>query len=426
MSSHTTSAPAPAHRTIRGALVRRIRLLRAHPVLSLPALEEGWRAWRGGYPADQEHEAHLRGAIDWLVRAQDATPDGGIARGFSLTRHPNFGARGWQPSYPETTGYIIPTLYAAARRLARPDLAARAERAARWEIEVQLASGAARSGVIGAPECPAAFNTGQVILGWLSAWEETGRNDFAEAACRAARYLTATLGADGCWRDGLPSHARTDSTLYHARAAWALAEAGDRLGDATFSAAGTRALRAAARLQTANGWLPQCCLSDPAQPLLHTLAYAVRGLLEGGRVLGEWSLIYVAERTAARLADSVRSDGWMPGRYRADWSPAVGWSCLTGQAQMANNWMRLAEVTGETRWLDPVPAVLGFLKRTQNRESQVSGVRGGIAGSWPVGGAYAAYELLNWATKFFADALMRHEAVVANGPGGVSPVSSLA
>src|SRR2546422_1920622 len=48
--------------------------------------------------------------------------------------------RSWQPSYPETTGYIIPTLYAAARRLGRAELAARAEAAARWEIEIQLRS----------------------------------------------------------------------------------------------------------------------------------------------------------------------------------------------------------------------------------------------------------------------------------------------
>jgi len=72
-----------------------------------------------------------------------------------------------------------------------------------------------------------------------------------------------------------------------------------------------------------------------------------------------------------------------------------------------------------------VPAVLRFLKRTQNRHSREPGVRGGIKGSWPVGGDYGAYEVLNWATKFFADALMRHEAVETHGLGGASPVSVL-
>ncbi len=93
---------------------------------------------------------------------------------------------------------------------------------------------------------------------------------------------------------------------------------------------------------------------------------------------------------------------------------------------MANNWMRLAVITGDPKWLEPVPAVLRFLKRTQNRHSTEPGVRGGIKGSWPVGGDYGAYEVLNWATKFFADALMRHEAVETNGLGAASPVSVLA
>ncbi len=411
---------------LQASVKGRLRTIRTHPLLNPTALIEGWRERFGGYPEDPEHEPHLVAAIEWLVRAQDATPDGGISRAFSLAWHPYFGGRGWQPSYPETTGYIIPTLYAAARRLGRAELAARAERAARWEIEIQLSSGAVRGGVIGAAESPAVFNTGQVLLGWLAAFEETGQGGFADAARGAACYLVAMLDSDGHWRGGNSQFARADATLYNTRTAWALAEAGARLGDGGFIDAAARSLRAAAALQTQNGWLPSCCLTDPAQPLLHTLAYAVRGLLEGGRVLDDPRLLEAAERAADALLATVRADGWMPGRYRADWSPAVRWSCLTGQAQMANNWMRLAVVTGDSKWLEPVPAVLRFLKRTQNRRSGEPGLRGGIKGAWPADGDYGAYEVLNWATKFFADALMRHEAVETHGLGAASPVSVLA
>ncbi|TMD71457.1 MAG: hypothetical protein E6I81_10485 [Chloroflexi bacterium] len=198
------------------------------------------------------------------------------------------------------------------------------------------------------------------------------------------------------------------------------------MGDHKFTGAAAHSLRAAAGLQAPNGWLPHCCLSDPDRPLLHTLAYAIGGLVEGGRVLGDPRLLRAAERTAGALMAAVRADGWMPGRYRSDWSPAVRWSCLTGQAQMANNWIRLAEITGDSQWLEPVPVVLQFVKRTQNRRSREPGVRGGIKGAWPVGGAYGAYEVLNWATKFFADALMRHEAIQTNGLGAASVISVLA
>jgi len=143
-------------------------------------------------------------------------------------------------------------------------------------------------------------------------------------------------------------------------------------------------------------------------------------------VLGDERLVRAAERAAWGLVATVRADGWMPGRYRRDWSPAVRWSCLTGQAQMANNWMRLAERSGDSRWLEPVAVVLRFLKRTQDRSSRKPGVRGGIKGSWPVGGAYGSYEVVSWATKFFADALMRHEAVQTHGLAAASPVPILA
>ncbi len=402
------------------------RRIRAHPLLNPTALVERSREWLGGHPADPEHEPHLVAAIAWLVRAHDATPDGGISRAYSLAWHPYFQRGGWQPSYPETTGYIIPTLYAAARRLGRAELAARAEAAARWEIEIHLPTGAVRGGVIGAPESPAVFNTGQVLLGWLAALEETGQGCFADAARRAARYLVATLDSDGHWRSDNSRFARADATLYNTRTAWALAEAGARLDDRRFTAAAARSLRAAAKEQAENGWLPHCCLTDPEHPLLHTLAYAIRGLLEGARVLGDAGLLRSAERAARALAAAVRADGWMPGRYRSDWSPAVRWSCLTGQAQMANNWIRLAQITEDPTWLEPVPAVLRFLKRTQNRRSRDPGVRGGIKGAWPVGGGYGAYEVLSWATKFFADALMRHEAIETGGLGAASTVPVLA
>jgi hypothetical protein len=411
-------------------MANRLRAVRAQALFNPPAWAERWREWLGGYRADPEHEPHLVAAIAWLVRAQDATQNGdagsGIARAYSLVWHPYFGLQGWEPSYPETTGYIIPTLYAAARRLAGRELAARAERAARWEITIQLPTGAVRGGVMGQPESPAVFNTGQVLLGWLAAFEETGDGVFADAARRAACYLVTTLDPDGHWRRGNSRFANPETTLYNTRTAWALAEAGVRLGNSTFTDAAARNLRTAAALQAPNGWLPQCCLSDPERPLLHTLAYAIRGLLEGGRVLGDAPLVSSAERAAAALAATVRADGWMPGRYGADWSAAVRWSCLTGEAQMANNWMRLAEITGDRQWLEPVPRVLGFLKRTQNRTSRDPGVRGGIKGAWPVSGGYGTYEVLSWATKFFADALMRHEAVEASGLGASSPVSALA
>ncbi|MEX2284713.1 MAG: hypothetical protein WEE89_19650 [Gemmatimonadota bacterium] len=401
------AAPGLGIRLAR-SLSARIRHVRGSPLLS-PVARRARLAEQAGHPIEEAHKPHLLEAIDWLVRAQDATPDDGFARGYSLIWHPYFRSQGWQASYPETTGYIIPTIYSAARMLGRPDLANRATRAAQWEIAVQLENGAVQGGVIGQKPTPAIFNTGQVIFGWLAALEETGDNSFEDAVRRAGAFLVS-VERDGEWIKGNSDFARKDATAYNARAAWALAEAGRVLHESRFTDAAARILQSVAASQHDNGWFPDCCLNDPKRPLLHTLAYTVRGMIEGGRVLADDTLLSAGKKAAAALAARVRDDGWMPGRFDADWQPQVEWSCLTGEAQMANNWMRLTEITGDAGWLEPVPNVLRFLKHRQDRKSFNRGLRGGMLGSSPIDGEYGRYELLNWATKYFADALMRHDA----------------
>ena len=85
--------------------------------------------------------------------------------------------------------------------------------------------------------------------------------------------------------------------------------------------------------------------------------------------------------------------------------------------------MRLYAMTGDGKWLEPVPRVLAFLKSTQNRSSSDPGLRGGIKGAAPVSGGYGRYEVLSWATKFFLDALRRHAAILDGRVGaGAQPI----
>ncbi len=387
-----------------------LRDLRSSPVSSAAALSESirWllRGFRSGTP---DPVASRDAAVDWLLRAQDARDGGGFARGYGLVFQGHLQTEGWQPPYPESTGYTISTLYLLAHHLDRPELADRATRAARWEAALQLPSGGVVAGVVGESDAPALFNTGQVLLGWLCAYRATGEWTFADSAWAAAEFLSERIRHDGRWsRDEAPM-ARRDSTLYYARAAWALAEAGVLFGEQRFRDAAARSLGAVAAAQRPNGWLPRCCLTDPDAPLLHTLAYALRGLLEGGRVLEDERMIEAAERGSAALAERVGDDGRMGGRFRSDWSEAVEWSCLTGQAQMCSVWLRLAAITGREAWSEPVSRVLDFVASTQNTSSRDPGLRGGIAGSAPIWGNYGRYEILSWATKFFVDALVRDE-----------------
>src|SRR5262245_26076600 len=108
---------------------------------------------------------HRLAAIHWLGRAQDASKDGGFCGRYRLDR-------GWTSSYPETTGYIVPTLLALARdpSLDGPALTARARRAVEFLLSVQLESGAFPGLEIAENRTePSPFNTAQIIHG-LVAW----------------------------------------------------------------------------------------------------------------------------------------------------------------------------------------------------------------------------------------------------------------
>src|SRR5438552_8027313 len=117
---------------------------------------------------------HLEAAIQWICRAHDQCGGKGVSLGFSLLH-------GWFPPYPETTGYIIPTLFDYAQLTGRDEYRSRAIRMADWEIEIQLPTGAVVGSIFRGPDHeakPVAFNTGQVILGWTRAYIDTTREQY--------------------------------------------------------------------------------------------------------------------------------------------------------------------------------------------------------------------------------------------------------
>lgn len=358
-------------------------------------------------------DADLVEAMGWLCRAQDAAGGGGVARSYTLRFMRRHGRRGWLAAYPETTGYIIPTFFDYAALTGKEEFRRRALKMAEWEIDVQMESGAVQGGVIGFPPTPAVFNTGQVLQGWARAFLETEDERFCKASMRAADFLVECQDEDGAWRRGGSQYARRGVHVYDARTAWGLLEASVITQDLRHREAALRNLDFVLDRQHPNGWFPDCCLDDDRRPLLHTIAYTMEGLLEAGVLAGESRYVEAARRPAETLLARQRPDGGLAGRFDGDWQPAATWSCLTGDAQTAIVWLRLFELTGERRYLDAARRLNRFVARTQDLAAANPGARGGIKGSHPIWGGYAPYEYLNWAAKFFADALMLERRLAA-------------
>jgi hypothetical protein len=160
----------------------------------------------------------------------------------------------------------------------------------------------------------------------------------------------------------------------------------------------------------ANGWLDTNCLQDSSQPFTHTIAYAMRGLLEIGDYAGREDFVLAARKIGDAMVAALPADGFLPGRFDADWKPTVKWSCLTGDCQLGINWGRLFQITGDARYRDATARILGFVKKTQLLADKEEARIGGIKGSHPINGGYHPWQYPNWATKFYADALMMDSA----------------
>jgi hypothetical protein len=343
----------------------------------------------------------LTAAYRWLCAAQDANRDGGVAGCYNL-------AHGWSASYPETTGYIIPTFlhYSTARD--EPAARDRALRMADWEVEVQLPTGAVRSGMMTTKVGPAVFNSGQVLFGWVAAHGATHDDRYAGAAARAAQWLTSVQDDDGAWRRHLSLLTTSTVQTYNVRTAFGLAMAGARFDERRWTDAAIANCDWALRQQQSNGWFASNAFSDQADPLLHTIGYVLEGVLGVGELVRREAYIDAVVRGVGPLVDAYGRDGVLKGRYDRAWRPSVSWRCLTGEAQVALVMLRLARLTDESKYTTTATSLLKGLSSLQDLRSTHSESHGAIAGSHPLWGGYGPFNYLNWAAKFFMDALLLH------------------
>ena len=343
--------------------------------------------------------------MDWLCRAQEAAGGRGVSAGYFLKR-------GWMPPYPEVTGYIIPTFLQYAACSGREEFVDRAIRMGEWEAEIQLANGAVRGG-IGLREYPIVFNTGQVLLGWLSLFRATGEQRFLHCACRGAIWLVENQDEDGKWSRHVYKH---HPHSYHARVAWALLETGTAAGEPRFRQAAERHLNWILSQRTKSDWIQMMGFAPDESPLTHTIAYTIRGMLESAPHLDpplKARILEAAQTVAAGLLakfQALDEGDLLPARFDQHLESSDAYSCLTGNAQLAIIWLKLPLPSLRDSLVASARRSIDQLKCIQCGPEMPADMAGSLAGSHPLGGAYVPYAFTSWATKFLADALMLYSA----------------
>lgn len=356
--------------------------------------------------APEEKKEKLRkgmdGIVKWLMTAQEQGSDDGIPS-FHLVH-------GWGSSYPETTGYIIPSLLRYAERNGKEEVRDRGLKAADWLVRIQKENGGWQGMRIEDDRPPVVFNTGQVIRGLLAAYERTGAPKYLEAARKGGDWLCELQEAEGYWiRNSSPEGQARVFTSFVDAPLIRLAEAS---GEDRYREAAKRNLEwIVQEKQHSNGWFPDCdnTVHKNDRPILHTIAYTIDGLLDSGELLGAQDLVQAASKPAEVLRDLFLDEHYLHGRYDREWKGSEH-TILTGDAQIAIVWQKLYRSGYGEKYFRAAKKMNEFLLRVQDREHDLGGsTKGALFGSFPFWGRYEKFAFPNWGMKFFLDSLALEE-----------------
>lgn len=356
-------------------------------------------------------EVHLRAAIAWLLQAQRAVSGdaglGGYAHSFHLSR-------GWQPPYPETTGYIIPSLHRAAEFFAGDaiwagEIRASIARAVAWLTHVQLPDGAFPD-LAGSPQV---FDTGQVLLGFNYLAEHAPELADMDVLQRAAAWLVSVQENDGSFRHhayhGLPHS-------YYSRVGASLIAAGRITGRSAFRDAGRANLAWTLQQQQSNGFFNHLSFEREA-PFLHTMIYVVEGLLMGFAETNDERYLNAALKFCEALRQAA--DSQPPcSQFNDDFTVANRERCLTGVAQWAGVCLEVAKLRGDADYRVIARRAIDYLKTRQIMGTRDTRLFGGLMGSDGPVGIYMRLAIPNWGLKFMIDALLASHAAESQARGG--------
>lgn len=342
------------------------------------------------------HRDHLKLAGEWLLNAQNISGDGGYAHSYSL-----YG--GWEKSYPETTGYIIPTMLQLANFLEDVRYRQSAVRAGEWLLEIQQSDGAFLD-LAGNRQI---FDTGQILEGLIALYETTAKNEFLASAIKAGDFLMGIQDADGAWTRY--SYHKLPHT-YYTRVAANLLKLNVASGELRFEQSAKKMLTWALGQQQANGYFRQMEFALGEPPYLHTIVYVLEGLLESYRILKDQQIYEALCKTVDALSELGHREGYLLySQYNLEWRHPRNERCVTGLAQWAGLLVDMATLRGKPDFLSSARAIIEHLESNQ-MQAGGRNLAGALPGSLPLWGTYFRFAFNNWTVKFFVDALIKLES----------------
>lgn len=347
----------------------------------------------------KDKQISLNLSVRWLLSAHQEMKDGGFGTFYIVDN--------WTSSYPETSGYIIPTLFEAIPhcRESKAEIVKTILYCADWLSDIQKPSGGWQAYYVSHDKPEVVFNTGQVIRGLVIVHHLTQNDRFKESIQKSCDWLVSVQEENGSW---VKMASMNQPRVYDAYVAHPLLLGYKITGNEAHKIAAIKSLDWVLSQQEENGWFNNAdnTIKHNHQPILHTIAYTIDGLINCGIILNEKKYIEAGKKAADKLLDLFNEHGYLNGRFDKNWTPTDYMIC-TGCAQISIIWSMLYEITKENKYLDAVKKINSQLTNIQRSCLTINGSgNGAIPGSFPLWGKYEPFGFPNWATKYFADAIM--------------------
>lgn len=346
----------------------------------------------------------IRAVLYWFIQAQLAWKTGGISARYK------FKEQKWQGPYPETTGYLIPSLLSLSQIPQFSDARSIAVSAAEWLASRQRSDGAVRCNVElpentgSSPDEIIIFDLGAILQGFTSI--ATVNRDYQNNAEKLAEFIINCQGSDGIWHNYLYfDYFGTHNSLV----AYSLINAGIIFGENKYIAAGEACLRALIPNFRKNGFIDFCSFqnsrSSPA--FLHPFVYSIEGFLKTAEITKDDEWLQPIKSSLKFLKDDMERTGKINvAYYNENLERDSEFAATTANAQIADCWLRYSRLTGDDNYIQVAKKTLDVLCQLVMMEGQ-PGYIGAIPASYPVNGGYGSYTVNNWTLKYFLDACIQ-------------------
>lgn len=332
----------------------------------------------------------------WLASASNSSNNSGVSARYDLRKN------SWQTPYPETSGYIIPSLLDYSSLNDETFFRDLAIQTGQYLVGLQSSDGAidcrrAGAGYFREGQRHVAFDLGAILTG-LTEIAKTERA-FVEPALRLGGFLAREQSSDGGW-----NHMQyfeqfgTHNTLVAA----ALMKAGTTFQVPDFEKAANRTLQMLQHRIHSDGFIEGCGFGDDEnrKTFIHPFCYAIEGF-QTANALGVTQNFSI-EASLDRLATYVQERPLPASHFDRDFIPTSWYCAVTGAAQSSLVLLRSSKIGHQ----EVGRRLFRRLAKVIDTTAKRPGVRGGVPSSWPLYGGYGKFTYNNWGAKYFLDAYL--------------------